>query len=241
MKIQEAQIRIYGVAGRGLEKRVMRSGLGVPFGRNDEYTDEIAAALGLPTPAALAGIEVPAEVSPKPTRRPGQEGTPPASRKAATRQASAFAPAFRGEVPAHPTQKTEPKKAVFENQLLFLVMLLAICLIDGIAMKMIGGKVMGGDIAVKAGMFIAGAIVAYAGIQNAYTLSQKPRKDWETNPAAGWVFVFTVYQVVLHGAAGGFFGDWNKVISQIILATGVPMATAALQVLLFNHAKTDTK
>ena len=248
MKIHEAQLRIYGVAGRGLEKKVMRSGLGVPFGRNDEYTDEIAAALGLPTPATLAGIEVPAEVSPEPTRRPGREVTPPVTRKtamgsgeakAATRQASALAPAFQGHRYEW-GEKIEPKKAVFENQLLFLGMLITVCLIDGVAMGVIGEEVMGGAIQVKVGMFLAGAIVAYSGIQNAYTLSQKPRKNWETNPAGGWVFVFTVYQIVLHGAAGEFFGSWNKTVSQTLLATGVPMATAALSVLLFNH-QTDTK
>lgn len=224
MKIKDAQIAIYGKPGRGLEKRISRLG-GVPHGAGDAYTDAIADALGLPKPGELAK----------------SKPLPPPAKVRTQNLAATAPPVIRVSVPDAPTVQTSPIKMVFENQILFLVMLLLICVIDGLAMGLIGLRVYQGGMLSQAGMSVAGVIVAYAGIQNAYTLSKQPRKEWETNPAAGWLVVFAIYQIILHGAAGGFFSSWNHLISQILLATGVPMAGGALSVLLFKSPKTDTK
>jgi len=134
--------------------------------------------------------------------------------------------------------KKNPQSIVFENQYLFLTMLGLICLIDGVAMSVIAKEVVGLGLIIQVFYFIAGAIVAYAALQNAYTLSKIPRKSWETNHAITWIVVFTVFQIILHGAATDSFRTWNDMISQGLISTGIPMATAGLSVLLF-HKQND--
>lgn len=217
MTIKEAQVRAYGKAGRGLEKKIRRAvaagTIKAPFGTHDPYTQAIADAIQMPGPAELSQAAAPASKSPKPTTR------------TRTRPKQTL---------KHKSKPAEPKQLVFENQYLFLLMLLAICLIDGISMSTVAKVAIGTSQLIQIGFFIAGTIVAYAGLQNAYTLSQKPHSKWDANPATSWIILFTLFQVILHGAAGNFFGSWNNTIGKALIATGIPMATAGLSVLLFQ-------
>jgi hypothetical protein len=225
MTINEAQLKIYGHPGRGLQKKISRAVAGglidVPYGANDPYTEEIAAVLNLDAhimPKVMRYQISEPSPSPKPTPPPTEK------RPQATAQ--------------DPNQGSKnAKQLVFENQVLFLFVLLLICLIDGVSMSAVAVRIIAETVQVQIGFFVAGAIVAYAGIQNAYTLSAKPRKNWENNPAGPWIVVFTIFQIVLHGAAGTFFGDVNTQVSQGLVAVAVPMATAAMSVLLFTPSK----
>ena len=222
--IAQANQQYHGKPGRALElavRRAIQAGRlpqETPVGANQPFTPDMAAALGLPYQPATdtAAPQAAYESTEAPTPQP------PATPKPRKAEPVAVVPA-----------RTATER-VFDNPPLFVGMLIIICIIDGAAMMTIAAEVIADTLVIRVVMFAGGTIVAYAGLQNAYTLSRTRTSTYE-NPASTWVVVFTSYQVVLHASASNFFGTYNEVVSQVIIAFGIPISTAALSVLLFHN------
>jgi len=126
---------------------------------------------------------------------------------------------------------------IFEAESLRLVALLVIAVVDGWSFSLIGVDVTDErGILARAIYWACGVVVAYAGFKNAYDLQNKVVKYSDQKPNVGlWIFVFFVYQAVLHGAAAEIFDNWNIWVERVIFMTGAALSGAGIAVTLFKR------
>lgn len=138
----------------------------------------------------------------------------------------------------HKKPVEDQKSVIFDNEMIRLIALGIVAIADGASLSIIALKItMDETIVTRLVFFLIGIVVAYSGFKNSYDLKNKEVKSWETTGANFWIFVFFIYQSVIHGAAAGMFWSFNTLICKIVFMTAAPLAGAALAVTLFINKK----
>lgn len=89
--------------------------------------------------------------------------------------------------------------------------------------------------------FVAGLVVHYAGLLNAYRKSKSPAPRYGTHPVVYWIGAFMAFECVLHACNYSAFGENATVyVAKLVMTISVPLATAALaDAMLTPNPQTD--
>jgi len=139
--------------------------------------------------------------------------------------------------PSNTSDRTILDGVFATDAVVLLAVFLLICS-DGYCTGILAGRAINSDAAFLI-FTVIGVIVGYAAVRNAYVLTRKTRKVFETDYTPVWIGVFSVFQYLLHGAAFDLFSGWaaldmSEIIGRNLLCIATPIATAALSVTLFK-------
>jgi hypothetical protein len=231
MTIKDAQQHLYG-KGRHITKRVQRakeSGrlpADTGHGANDKYTDEIADAIDQPRPGQINGHNAEQVRTDRPLTIKPDEG-----RTQANKEQPAISTTFQAT-----TEKAHraPRELFFGSDWPIMTAALLVFVIDGASFSILGVREISADPVTRIVFFLAGALVGYAAFQTIYSMMESARTRWDEEGLTPWILAFSTYQAILHAAAAQLFNGWNSTVSQVVLATGISLATAGLSRALFK-------
>lgn len=137
------------------------------------------------------------------------------------------------DTPKQTDSRTASDK-IFKSEIIILFSLFVLVASDGFSMGLLAERALSDSMIARVFFSVVGLIVGYAGISTPRLLSEQPKQLFEGNvSASNWIWLFSIFQTALHGAAfdlfsGWDFLTWSEVVGRVLIVVSIPLATASL-------------